>query len=151
MRPLPPQYYKLKRFEADSSGQCSFAPENYRISHRDPPDFIFRMQLSPDFELLAASFSPALNAFVSLHWHGASENCSHPDVVNFDAQICSPKQWAALDGNSYRTAISVYFPDKMALCFASGRELLAVPRSQGTLVMVFYQFFTFHVFFLTQI
>ena len=157
---------------ANGSNQHDNQPSNaFELSSLGARKLLVKMKLSPQFKLVAASYSRALNAFFLLHWYDASTKKVHSDEEEEEedegteeeqeeeeqedeeqeedeqeeaeeedsgasAQFYSPQQWAALDGSNYRTALSVYFPDKMTLCFSSGRELLAVPREDGALVMV---------------
>lgn len=148
---------------AASSSQAS---PSHQLVPREAPNFFFRMQPPPEFVLVGVSSSRALNAFFMLHWHDSSRHdlsrrsfgsgsgempgagagaglrslsaypVSYPTISSFDAQFGTPRQWAALDASHYQTVLTACFPDKMALCFSSGRELLAVPRKGAALVMV---------------
>ena len=96
----------------------------------------------------SASTSRALNAFFLLHFHDASKHqfgdtgglrYSYPTSVHsFDSQFGTPQLWAALDATHYKTMLTACFPDKMALCFTSGRELLAIPRKGAAFIMVWH-------------
>ena len=130
---------------ANGSNQHDNQPSNaFKLSSLEARKFLVEMKLSPQFKLVASSYSRALNAFFLLHWQEQEEEEQEEEEQEeaeeedngAGAQFYSPQRWAALDGSNYRTALSVYFPDKMTLCFSSGRELLAVPREDGAFVMV---------------
>ena len=127
---------------------ASASTSSHQLIPREAPNFFFRMQPPQEFVLVGASTSRALNAFFLLHWHDASKHqfgdtaClrySYPTSVHsFDSQFGTPLLWAALDASHYKTMLTACFPDKMALCFSSGRELLAIPRKGAAFFMVQY-------------
>lgn len=115
---------------AGTSTDSSAETPKYQLACHYLPEILIRTQLTDEFDLISVSYSCALNAVFFLYWHDSS------DIESLNGDVCEPQKWAALDGNNFHTAVTMYFLDKMTICFSSGRDLLAVPRKDGTLVMV---------------
>lgn len=114
---------------------------SHLLSTREAPYF-FRFKLPDEYRLVNVGASSLLNAFFTVHWcrgvDAEQANTSRLQGSSSSAQTgeseLSPSNSAEV--MTCRTVLSIFFPNKLALCFSTGLADLAVPRYGGALVMV---------------